>query len=246
MLKLSGLSVKRGLREVVHSVSAELPPRLVTGVVGPNGSGKSSLLRALYGYLPPAQGELFLDGRSIGEWDPRELAGHLGVCPQEAEPTLDFRVEQVLSLPLGAGSERLAERLEELPFLALQSLLPRHLSTLSGGERQRVRLGLALVGRSPWLILDEPANHLDLATAWSLFEFLAQPREGGVVIALHDLETAARVCSHLLVLHGGHLVAQGSPREVLTADLLREVFGLRAKFEWETSATLRVKGVDSP
>lgn len=229
---------------MLHELEVEIAGGLVTAVIGPNGSGKSSLLKALYGYLPVSEGAIELAGKDLENWSPAELASQLGVCPQEAEPSLDFQVSQLLALRFGGDLETARERLQHLPFLRLEELFPKQLSQLSGGERQRVRLGVALSGNAPWLVLDEPANHLDLSTAWSLFDYLRQPREGGVILALHDLDTAARCCDRILVLLEGSMVAHGSPREVLTPELLARVFELRGRLEAESDpAALRLQGV---
>jgi len=227
--ELKDVCITRQSKSVIESLSLNLKRGTVTGIVGPNGSGKSTLLRALYGYLGLHKGSLFLGDRAVQEWEPLELAMQLGVCPQEAESTLDFQVEQVLALRFGGNYDTVVERVSTLAFLRLNDLFGSRLSQLSGGERQRVRLGMALIGRAPWLILDEPANHLDLATGWSLLHYLQQPRPGGVIMALHDLSTAARCCQHLVVLCKGRLVAEGAPGEVLSEDLLEQVFGLRAQ-----------------
>lgn len=246
-IQVDGIRLEKNFKVILDELSTSFPKGLVTGVVGPNGSGKSSLLRILYGYLPSAKGSVLLQDKDLRAWDPRELARQLGVCPQEAEPSLDFKVEQVLALRFGGQSERLSEGLMALEFLRLEELFGRTLSQLSGGEKQRVRLGTALLGHAPWLLLDEPANHLDLATAWSLFEYLKQQREGGVILALHNLTTAARYCGNLLVLHEGRKVAQGSPREVLTPQLLGEIFRLEASLDWnDERADLRISGVTAP
>ena len=240
---LEKLNLHLGGRRVLRELSACFQRGRVTAVVGPNGSGKSSLFRAVYGYLPIEDGLISVDGQDLRDWEPSALAKHLGVCPQEAEASLDFVVEQVLCLRFGGDRSKLAGAVEEFSFLKLDELWGRKLSELSGGERQRVRLGVALSSRAPWFILDEPGNHLDLATAWSLLEYLTIKREGGVILALHDLATAARCCDDLLVLHEGKKVAFGQPKEVLTTELLRDVFRLRAELEQvDGSLQLRVQG----
>lgn len=247
-ISVSDLILDRGSKRVLDGLSAHFAEGRVYAVVGPNGSGKSSLLKAIYGYLDPHSGSIEIDERPIQKWRPEELAGYLGVCPQEAEPSLDFQVDQMLSLRFGGDRDELNKRLPSLTFLGLHDLLERSLSELSGGERQRVRLGLALLSQAPWLILDEPANHLDLATAWSLMSYLTQPREGGVILALHDLDTAARYCHELIVLDRGKTVAQGPPGEVLTRSLLSEVFRLDANLVWPAERAypdLEISGVCS-
>lgn len=226
---MESLKVVLGTRVVIENLSVKFERGQVIGLVGPNGSGKSTLLRALYGYLTKAEGTIHIEDRELEQWAPIDLASHLGVCPQEAESSLDFEVAQLLSLRFQNCRQTLEQRLENLTFLKLPGLFGKRLSELSGGERQRVRLGTALLSEAPWLVLDEPANHLDLATAWSVLEYLTRPREGGVLLALHDLSTAARCCHQVLVLQGGQMVAFGPPSEVLTQDLLKEVFGLQAR-----------------
>lgn len=229
-LALEQVSLKRGEGLILDRISLEFEPGHVTGVVGPNGSGKSTLLRVTYGFLEPDQGVVRVGDKPVRDWSPGELSVSLGVCPQEAEPSLDFLVEQLLGLKAGCVGEALVEKLQPLSFLRLEELFAKQLSQLSGGERQRVRLGVALTGSSPWLILDEPANHLDLATAWSLYSYLSdRSLKGGVVIALHDLSTAARFCKKLVLLSRGKLAGYGETEEVLTAQTLDEVFGLNGR-----------------
>lgn len=224
------LGVRRDEREVLRDFSYSFEDGRVTALVGPNGSGKSSLLKALYAYLPRATGEVLIEGKALDEWTPPELASAMGVCPQEAEPSLDFEVAQLLSLRYRGNREKTRSALSVLAFLSLTELFPRKLSQLSGGERQRVRLGMALAHQPPWLLLDEPANHLDLSTEWSLLEYL-KARPGGVILALHDLGQAVRFCDHLVVLDQGRLVAAGPPTEVLTQERLERVFGLSGRIE---------------
>lgn len=228
-LVLEKLVFEREGRKVLGPLDLTLKSGELVGVVGPNGSGKSTLLRLLYGFLTPTSGNIYLEGESLAEVDPRRLAQRLGACPQEAEPTLDFFVEQALALapaPVG-GAESMKMRLEQFDFLRIGELQGRMLSQLSGGEKQRVRLARALISEPPWLVLDEPANHLDLATGWSLLSYLSRPRTGAVVVALHDLAFAARFCHRLLVLKSGTLVTLAPPQEALTPETLASVFALK-------------------
>ncbi len=228
-LLVRDLVFRRGDRLVLGPLSADLRPGEMVGIVGPNGSGKSTLLRLLYGYLKPSQGGIRLGDRPLEQFEPRELARDMGACPQEGEPALDFTVEQALALAAGGDQRLTASRAQAFPFLRLSELWGRHLSELSGGEKQRIRLGRALLTQPPWLVLDEPANHLDLATGWSLLSYLRTPREGGVVVALHDLASACRFCHRLLVLEGGKMVHLATPFEALSDGVLERVFGLKGR-----------------
>ncbi len=245
-LELRGLQFQRGERSVLGPLDAGFRAGELVGVVGPNGSGKSTLLRMLYGYLRPTAGEVRLEGEAVLKMEPRRLSRLLGACPQEAEPTLDFTVDQALSLGLGGDTEAAWRRTSELAFLRLDELRGRQLSQLSGGEKQRIRVARALLAEPPWLVLDEPANHLDLATGWSLLEFLARPRAGGVVVALHDLTFATRFCHRLMVLRGGLLQAFAPPEQALTESLLAEVFGLAGRVvQRDGRPALQLDGVAS-
>ena len=217
-------------------------------MVGPNGSGKSTLLRLLYDYLEPTQGEVELDGRPLRDYDPKALARRLGVCPQEPEPSLDFPVEQALALATQGDLKSMTQSVAGLDFLGLQPLFGRRLSQLSGGEKQKVRLARAILNTKSWLLLDEPANHLDLRATWSLMDYLQSQRDSGVVCAMHDLSLAVAFCSKLLVLDRGLAVAFGAPSEVLTKELLSRVFGLEAEVVACSGRGVRleISGVSTP
>ena len=240
-ISVKDLNCSRGGNLVLDSISVDFCQGELTGIVGPNGSGKSTFLRLLYGYLKPQGGQVELLGRPLETIAPSELARDLGVCPQEAGATLDFRVDQALML--GREKASLQEALKSYPFLKLEGLLGRHLSELSGGEKQRVRLFRALVGSPRWLLLDEPANHLDLGTTWALMSFLSTPQQDrGAVVALHDLNLAVRFCRNLVILREGRLVSYGATREVLTEATLLDVFGLRARMSDSGPVSLTIEG----
>ncbi len=240
-LSFSDLVYERADRRVLGALNGEFRVGEFTGVVGPNGSGKSTLLRLLYDYLEPTQGTVELDRRKLRDHDPRALACLLGVCPQEPEPSLDFPVEQALALATNGDLQAMAQAVDSLDFLALQALFGRRLSELSGGEKQKVRLARAILIEKPWLVLDEPANHLDLRATWSLMSYLQSRRDSGVVCAMHDLSLAVAFCSRLLVLDRGIAVAFGPPSEVLTEDLLAEVFGLKAQVVTQSGGVVRLE-----
>jgi iron complex transport system ATP-binding protein len=243
-LALRDLAFRRDGRNILGPLEAELLPGELVGVVGPNGSGKSTLLRLLYGFLLPSAGKVELDGREVQRMEPRALACLMGACPQEAEPSLDFSVEQALALSAGGDLDLTRERAARLPFLKLAELYGRQLSQLSGGERQRIRLSRALLPEPAWLVLDEPANHLDLATGWSLLAYLRRPRAGATVVALHDLGSAVRFCHRLMVLQEGRLVALGPPGEALTPETLATVFALDAEVRQQPGHfQLEIRGV---
>ena len=243
--RLDEVQFERGGRRLLGPLNLEMPGAELVGVVGPNGSGKSTLLRLLYGYLSASQGFVTLSGQELASISPLDLLGKVGACPQEAEASLDFVTEQAVALATGGNTETARQRVEKYPFLRLESLWGRRLSQLSGGEKQRIRLARAFLTEPDWLVLDEPANHLDLATGWALMQHLASRKSpGGVIVALHDLAAAVRFCDRLLVLKEGRFVALAPPQEALSSQVLREVFGLQAEVLEEAHGwRLSVEGV---
>ncbi|MDT0343599.1 ABC transporter ATP-binding protein [Streptomyces litchfieldiae] len=224
-----------GGTEIVHDATLTVPPGRFLGLVGPNGSGKSTLLRSLYRVLRPTAGTVRVDGQDVWQLNPRRAARHIAVMTQETDSDFDLTVLDVAllgRLPHHGGFGGHGRRDLDLVERALTRVDAAHLAHraftgLSGGEKQRVLLARALVQESQVLVLDEPTNHLDIAFQLELMRIV-----GGLglttLAALHDLNLAAAHCDEIAVLHRGRIVAQGEPTHVLTPELLRDVFGVRA------------------
>ncbi|MCI3223776.1 ABC transporter ATP-binding protein [Streptomyces sp. NP-1717] len=234
-LSLDGVTFALDGDTLVRDLSLHVGTGQIVGLVGPNGSGKSTALRCVYRALRPTGGTVLLDGRDLTSLTPRESARAVAAMTQDSSVDLDFTAEEVVSLgraPHLRGNRTPSERERGLVTgtmarLGIGHLAHRGILTLSGGERQRVLVARALVQEPEVLVLDEPTNHLDIRHQ---LELLALLRGSGptVLVALHDLNLAAAACDRLAVLSRGRLVASGTPEEVLTAELLREVFGVRA------------------
>lgn len=240
MLEARNLSINYGAREVATGVTLSTTPGEITAIVGPNGAGKSTLMRALNGSLAPTRGEVLLDGRPLRSFARRVIARRIAVVAQEAE--LRFPVT-VLEFVLGgryAWSSANAWGWEtardmEIARAALQETEmadfgARLMNELSGGERQRAVLARALATDADILLLDEPTANLDLAHQASLLALVrarCDARGAAAVIVTHDLNLAAEFADHLLLVKDGRVSASGSPGEVLTPELLEQVFGVR-------------------
>lgn len=226
---------KAGARIIVDGVTLVAEPGMTLGLLGPNGSGKSSLIRLLAGLRAPEQGEVTLDGRNLGRFGRRKLAQRVAVVEQHATTEANVTVLDVVRLgrtphrsALSPWTQRDDEVVEHsLGRVELAERRHQLWHTLSGGERQRVHLARALAQEPTDLILDEPTNHLDIQHQLDILRLVAALPITAIV-ALHDLNLAAMFCDHLAVMHGGRLVAAGTPRDVLTEELIADVFSVRA------------------
>ncbi|WP_428332317.1 ABC transporter ATP-binding protein [Novosphingobium sp.] len=236
-IALDRVDVRLGRRTVVAGVSAELAPGGLIGMIGPNGAGKSTLVRALLGLVPLAGGTVRIDGRPIAEIARREMARSLAYLPQGQTLHWPLSVERLVALGrlphLAPFSRPSAEDLAAIELAMVRAdvigLRARDATEMSGGERARVMLARALAVGAAGLVVDEPLASLDPGHQIDVMELLAgEAREGATVVAvLHDLTMAARYCARILLIDQGALVADGTPKAVLTPARLAQVYGIR-------------------
>jgi iron complex transport system ATP-binding protein len=240
MLDARDITVKYGSRRAVSGVSLSLKPNQVTAIIGPNGAGKSTMLRTLNGGLAPASGSISLDNRSLDSYSRRAVAKRIAVVAQEAD--LRFPVT-VFEFILGGryawannaawGWETLHDvdvAREVLRETQLEELSSRLMNELSGGERQRAVLARALATEANVLLLDEPTANLDLAHQAMILALVRKrcdTKGTSALVVTHDINLAAEFADYVMLMKDGKTVAFGSPAEVLTPDLLREVFAVR-------------------
>ncbi len=237
-LQTSRVAFRAGGRLVVDGVDITAPAGAVTGVLGPNGSGKTSLLRLVVGVLPLETGAVLLDGVDLARITRRDRARRIALVAQDAAPDTGLDVLDVVLLgrtPHASrwGTDRASDVALARRCLArtgAADLAGRPLATLSGGERQRVHLAAALAQEPRLLLLDEPTNHLDVAAQLALLGLVRSLAADGVtvVMAVHDLNHALSTCDHVVVLAAGRVRAAGPPADVLTPDVIEEVYGVRA------------------
>ncbi|MEB4614980.1 ABC transporter ATP-binding protein [Leucobacter sp. M11] len=237
-LRAEGLTLRYERHEVATGLDFAVPAGEFTAIVGPNGCGKSTLLRALSRTLTPAAGRVLLDGVPLQRLRSKQIARSLALLPQDPIAPDTILVRDLVGrgrhpyhsalrqwLP---GDSAIVDRV--LAETGVTALAERRVAELSGGQRQRVWLAMVLAQETEIVLLDEPTSFLDIAHQVELLHLCQDLRDAGrtVVAVLHDLNQAARYASRLAVLHGGRIVAEGAPSEVLTEGLVREVFGLDA------------------
>jgi iron complex transport system ATP-binding protein len=237
MLKIESLSVDYGARRVLHDVSLSVQSGEILALIGPNGAGKSSLIRAVSGVIPVRSGQVRTNGGEFASLNPMQRARYIATVPQAISLPPAFTVWETVLLGrtpylnfLGQFSkedENLARR--ALERVHADELSERRVGELSGGERQRILLARALCQSTPILLLDEPTAHLDLQYQVSLLELvrkLVREDNLAVLIALHDLNLAARYADRVALMVAGRITALGSPREVLTPELISHAYSL--------------------
>ncbi|WP_235734433.1 ABC transporter ATP-binding protein [Nocardioides alcanivorans] len=225
-----------GSVRIVEDVTLTAPVGASVGLLGPNGSGKSSLLRMLAAIRRPTSGTVTVEGDDAARLPRRRLAQRVALVEQEVNTDQDPRVADVIDLGRvphrrpwdGATTADRDAVTRAARATNVATHLDRRYSTLSGGERQRVQLARALAQEPSVLLLDEPTNHLDVRHQIELLRLVRQAPVT-VLMALHDLNLAAAFCDELVVLGHGRVVATGPPAEVLTPELIEEVYGVRAR-----------------
>lgn len=232
------LTLAYGNKTIAESLNVTIPDGHFTAIIGPNGCGKSTLLRTLSRLMTPASGHVWLDGAQIQQYASKEVARRIGLLAQNATTPGDITVQELVARgryphqPLftrwrkeDEEAVNKAMRATGISDLALQSV-----DTLSGGQRQRAWIAMVLAQETAIMLLDEPTTWLDISHQIDLLELLSElNREKGYTLAavLHDLNQACRYATHLIALRDGRIVAEGAPKEIVTADLIERIYGLR-------------------
>jgi iron complex transport system ATP-binding protein len=240
MLKIEGLSVFYGARRVLQAVSLDVQSGQVLALIGPNGAGKSTLVRAVSGIIPVQAGRVGADEVDLLSLPAMRRARYLAVVPQAVSLPPAFTVWETVLLgrtPYLNFLGQISDKDEQIARLALRrvdalDLAERRVGELSGGEQQRVLLARALAQSTPILLLDEPTVHLDLQHQVSLMDTvcsLAHNDNLAVLVALLDLNLAARYADRVALLVAGEVKAAGTPRQVLTPELISEAYHLTVR-----------------
>ncbi len=242
-----GYPARRGSAFALRDVSVSIERGSLTGLLGPNGCGKTTLLSLMAGVQRPDRGAVMLEGGDISRFTRRQIAQRVAAVPQETHPAFDYSVMEMVLMGrhphLGAfaleGPADIAIAQEMLASTGTAHLFDRAYMTLSGGEKQRVVIASALAQSPDLLLLDEPTASLDLGFQLDIASLLQRLNaELGVtmVLATHDLNLAASLCTHVVMLRNGIILAQGPTAGVLNARMVRELYGVEADVRFHDAA----------
>lgn len=238
-LNTVGLNIAYEERLIVEDLNIEIPQGKITALVGANGSGKSTILKTMARIMQPKGGTVLLDGKSIHKQSTREVAKQLAILPQNPTAPEGLTVTELVSYgrfpyQKGFGSLKAEDRkIVEwaVEVTGMTEFHDRPIDQLSGGQRQRAWIAMALAQETDILFLDEPTTFLDMAhqlEVLQLLEHLNTDAKRTIVMVVHDLNHAARYANHMIAIKKGKAQAVGSPADVMTCEVLRDVFGIEA------------------
>lgn len=237
LYELDGLSFSAEGRVILQPLTLQLSQSKIYGLVGPNGSGKSTLIKMLARQQSASNGSARFLGQQISTWRDRDYARSVAYMPQFTPPAEGMTVRELVALgrfpwhgALGRFSEEdRAKVAEALHDTDLEQFRDRLVDTLSGGERQRVWLAMMIAQDTRCLLLDEPTSALDIAHQVDMLDLvrrLSRARSISAVIVLHDVNMAARFCDEILAIREGKLVARGAPAEIMSGEVLGNIYGI--------------------
>jgi iron complex transport system ATP-binding protein len=227
-----------GAERILRDINFSVADGAFFGIIGPNGSGKSTLLQTISGIEPTSEGHVWLEGKDVEAYSNKELARFVTVLPQDALPPVGFSVREVVEMgryPFQSwlGDEKQDSRdlidtiMRKLDIIAFSN---RKVDQLSGGERQRVALAKSMAQQPRLLLLDEPTTFLDIGYQIQMMDYIRgwqQEADLTIVAVLHDLNLAALYCDQMLVLHEGKVWGIGTPEQILTSELIEQVYGTK-------------------
>ncbi|MDH6364907.1 iron complex transport system ATP-binding protein [Enterococcus sp. PF1-24] len=234
--QIKDLIVELNHKTILKKLNLTLEKDCFIGIIGPNGSGKTTFLKCLYKEIKGYQGNVHFFEKDLKNWKAREIAKHNAVVTQISEVSFDFNVLDIVLMGREPYKEWWQGNVKADIEIALKNLQAVGLSAykdvafaqLSGGEKQRVLLARALTQEAECLILDEPTNHLDVKNQIDFLN-LVKNLKLTVIAVIHDLNLAANYCDQLYLLKDGLIQAAGAPKEILTAELIQEVFEVECK-----------------
>nr|AGF93485.1 iron compound ABC transporter ATP binding protein [uncultured organism] len=235
MLEIDNLDFSYGNFKVLKKINIDVEKKSFIGIIGPNGSGKSTLLKNISRILEPESGVIYIDSQMLNEYKSKDLARKLAVVPQDTTINFDFSVYDLIMMGRNPYQDRWGRVKEEdieiveeaMDLTDTTKFRDKNINELSGGEKQRVIIARALAQKPEVLLLDEPTSSLDINYQGEIFDLLSYlNRELSLTIITvsHDLNLTGQYCDKLILLHRGQIYATGSAEEVLTEEVISDVY----------------------
>lgn len=238
-INAENLTISYEQKTIIKELNINIPKGKITTIIGPNGCGKSTLLKALGYLLKPKKGSIYLDGEDIQRLSTKEVAKKMAILPQSPQAPSGLTVGELVTygrFPHQKGFGKLKKEDKEIINWALEVTKTLEFETtavdnLSGGQRQRVWIAMALAQGTELILLDEPTTYLDLAYQLEVLELLYdlnKNQKKTIVMVLHDLNLASRFADYMVAIRSGKIISHGSPEEIMTPKMLKEVFNIDA------------------
>lgn len=245
-IKTEALNIAYDKHLVVESLDLKIEEGKITSIIGANGCGKSTILKAIGRILKPQVGEIYLEGQLLQSLTTKEIAKKMAILPQSPQAPSGLTIEELVAygrFPHQKGFGNLSSEDKDIVSWALEEtklsdLASRELDTLSGGQRQRVWIAMALAQQTNIILLDEPTTYLDLTHQLEVLNLLydLNKKQGcTIVMVLHDLNLASRFSDHIIAIHEGKIIKNGTPDDVITHEVLKEAFNINATIVFEPS-----------
>ncbi|WP_019241108.1 MULTISPECIES: ABC transporter ATP-binding protein [Bacillus] len=236
-LSAEQLTVAYDEKIIIQQLDVTFPKNKITAIIGPNGCGKSTLLKTMSRLQKAVSGITYLDGKNIYKTSTKEMAKKMAILPQSPDSPSGLSVYDLVSFgrtPYQSGFSRLSDHDRKmiawaLDVTGLTELQHQEVDTLSGGQRQRAWIAMAIAQETNLLLLDEPTTYLDLAhqlEVLQLLDKLNREEERTIIMVIHDLNHAARFAHNLVALKKGKIIKEGNPEEVISEDVLKQVFNI--------------------
>jgi iron complex transport system ATP-binding protein len=235
MIRVENIVKTYDIKKVLDGINVNVPKNQITTIMGPNGAGKSTLLGIIARLLSRDKGSVYVEGRDVVAWETSELAKKLSILKQDNVTNLKITIREIVSFgryPHSKGklTDIDQKRIDEaLNFVQLADIQHRYINELSGGQKQRAFIAALLAQDTDYILLDEPLNNLDIkymVDTMQLLRRLVLEKDKTVILVLHDINFAASYSDYLIVLKDGKLVKEGGVREVITPEVLKEIYEL--------------------
>lgn len=247
-METKNLHFAYGDKPVLNDITLDFPKGRFISILGPNGSGKSTLLKLLLGFLTPDKGEVLIQGKQVQTLSPLQKAREVSYVPQTFQSDYDFTALQIVQMARYPFIKRWGDLTEEdqricreaMDITETWELRDERASEISGGELQRVSVARAIAQTSPWILLDEPVNHLDISHQIGILKSLRSMTPKRTIIAvMHDLNLARDFSDQVILLHQGRVVKTGRPGECINPEVLSSIYDLEFLKTWTEDRSLQ-------